>query len=109
MIDAAARLVPGVLGDPTSANEDSFSGSLLDFPHYTRPVGVRGLQVPDILLSGHHEAIRVWRRKEALRNTYLKRPDLLQLETLTEEDKQLLADITQENRAEMSVNRGEEE
>ncbi len=109
MIDAAARLVPGVLGDPTSANEDSFSGSLLDFPHYTRPVGVRGLQVPDILLSGHHEAIRVWRRKEALRNTYLKRPDLLQLETLTEEDKQLLVDITQENRAEMSVNRGEEE
>lgn len=108
MIDAATRLVHGVLGDPTSANEDSFSRSLLDFPHYTRPVEVRGLKVPDILLSGHHEAIRIWRRKEALRNTYLKRPDLLQLETLTEEGKQLLAGINQENRSEVLANRWEE-
>jgi tRNA (guanine37-N1)-methyltransferase len=96
MIDAAARLVPGVLGDPDSAQRDSFSASLLDFPHYTRPPEVRGLTVPDVLLSGNHEEIRRWRRKEALRNTYLKRPDLLRDRSLNDEDRRLLDEVMRE-------------
>ena len=67
LIDAASRLVPGVLGDPSSIIEESFAEPLLEYPHYTRPAEVRGLTVPEVLLSGHHEAIRRWRRKEALR------------------------------------------
>ena len=82
MIDAAARLIPGVLGDAASAIEESFNEGLLEYPHYTRPADVRGMAVPEVLVSGHHEAIRVWRRKEALRNTYLKRPDLLRIASL---------------------------
>lgn len=97
MIDAAARLIPGVLGDPESALRDSFAESLLDFPQYTRPPEVRGLTVPEVLLSGNHEAIRVWRRKEALRNTYLKRPDLLRHRSLNDEDRRLLDEIADEN------------
>ena len=96
MIDASVRLIPGVVGDPASVEEDSFAEPLLDFPHYTKPQTVRGHQVPDVLLSGNHEAIRQWRRKEALRNTYRKRPDLLQRESLTREDRQWLSDISQE-------------
>ena len=96
MLDAAARLVPGVVGDPASVEQDSFVEPLLDFPHYTKPQTVRGYEVPDVLLSGNHEAIRLWRRKEALRNTYRKRPDLLQGESFTQEDQQLLSDISRE-------------
>ena len=96
MIDATARLIPGVLGDPESAQYESFAESLLDYPHYTRPPEVRGLPVPEVLLSGNHEAIRIWRRKEALRSTYLKRPDLLKDQLLNEEDKRLLDDIVRE-------------
>ena len=96
MIDAAARLVPGVVGDPASVEQDSFADVLLDYPHYTRPEGVRGYGVPDVLLSGNHAAIRRWRRKESLRNTYWKRPDVLQDECLTEEDRRLLREISQE-------------
>jgi tRNA (guanine37-N1)-methyltransferase len=96
MIDAAVRLIPGVLGHPESAQTESFAGSLLDFPHYTRPPDVRGLAVPEVLLSGHHEAIRRWRRKEALRNTYCKRPDLLLDRSLSEEDRRLLDEIVNE-------------
>jgi tRNA (guanine37-N1)-methyltransferase len=96
LIDAAARLVPGVLGDPESAIDESFSDSLLEYPHYTRPAEVRGLAVPDVLLSGHHEAIRLWRRKQALRSTYLKRPDLLRDRVLTNEDQQLLQELIRE-------------
>jgi len=96
MIDATARLIPGVLGDPESAQYDSFAESLLEYPHYTRPPEVRGLAVPKVLLSGNHEAIRIWRRKEALRSTYLKRPDLLKDELLNEEDKRLLDAIVRE-------------
>ncbi|WP_455377522.1 tRNA (guanosine(37)-N1)-methyltransferase TrmD [Petrachloros mirabilis] len=96
LIDAAARLVPGVLGDPESVMEESFADSLLEYPHYTRPAEVRGMTVPDILLSGHHEAIRRWRRKEALRATYQNRPDLLRDRVFTEEDRQLLDDIIRE-------------
>lgn len=103
MIDAAARLIPGVLGDPESALKDSFSDALLDHPHYTRPDTVRGMRVPEVLLSGNHEAIRVWRRKEALRNTLRKRPDLIRNEQLTLEDQRLLEELLQEREGQTSV------
>jgi tRNA (guanine37-N1)-methyltransferase len=96
MIDSAIRLVPGVLGDPESALHESFAEPLLDYPQYTRPPEVRGLTVPEILLSGDHEAVRLWRRKEALRNTYLKRPDLLERQIMTKEDQRLLDEIVSE-------------
>ncbi len=93
MIDAAMRLIPGVLGDPHSAQRESFVESLLDFPHFTKPVEIRGMSVPDILMSGNHEAIRRWRRKESLRQTLLKRPDLLNQHTWSSEDRELLEEI----------------
>ena len=103
MIDAAVRLIPGVLGDPASAERDSFAESLLDYPHYTRPAELRGLPVPEVLLSGNHEAIRLWRRKEALRSTYRKRPDLLRDRLLSDEDRRLLEEIVSEETKEASV------
>ena len=109
LIDAAARLVPGVLGDPESVMEESFSDSLLEYPHYTRPVSVRGLSVPEVLLSGHHEAIRIWRRKQSLRSTYLRRPDLLRDRVLTDEDQRLLNEVISEGVTAMSMRGGEEE
>lgn len=102
MIDAAVRLIPGVLGDPESAERDSFAESLLDYPHYTRPAELRGLPVPEVLLSGNHEAIRLWRRKEALRSTYRKRPDLLHDRSLTDEDRRLIGEIVEEGTREAS-------
>jgi tRNA (guanine37-N1)-methyltransferase len=108
LIDAAARLVPGVLGDPDSVVEESFTDALLEYPHYTRPADVRGLTVPEVLLSGHHEAIRLWRRKEALRATYEKRPDLLKDRHFTVEDRQLLDDIIREGVPGTPVRCGEE-
>jgi tRNA (guanine37-N1)-methyltransferase len=108
LIDASARLVPGVLGDPESVVEESFSDSLLEYPHYTRPAEVRGMGVPDVLLSGHHEAIRRWRRKEALRSTYLRRPDLLRDRVLTSEDQRLLNELISEGITTMPVRCGEE-
>ena len=77
VIEATARLVPGVLGDPESHRLDSFSSGLLDYPQYTRPPEFRGLKVPDVLLSGHHGKVAEWRRREALRRTRERRPDLL--------------------------------
>lgn len=103
MIDAAARLIPGVLGDAASTVEESFTEGLLEYPHYTRPADVRGMAVPEVLLSGHHEAIRLWRRKEALRNTYLKRPDLIRDCRLGAEDRNLLNDVMQESLAQIPV------
>ncbi|MDD5560419.1 tRNA (guanosine(37)-N1)-methyltransferase TrmD [Candidatus Methylomirabilis sp.] len=96
LLDAVIRLIPGVLGDEESARYDSFVDTLLDFPHYTRPQSVKGLAVPDVLLSGDHERIRRWRRKEALRRTQVRRPDLLQQAELDEEDRQLLTEIDAE-------------
>jgi len=96
MIDAVARLIPGVLGDPESAVAESFADSLLDFPQYTRPAEMRGQTVPEVLLSGNHEAVRLWRRKEALRNTWLKRPDLLRDRLLGDEDRRLLDEVMHE-------------
>ncbi|WP_455246018.1 tRNA (guanosine(37)-N1)-methyltransferase TrmD [Petrachloros mirabilis] len=108
MIDAAARLVPGVLGAPQSIVEESFTDSLLEYPQYTRPAEVRGMVVPEVLLSGHHEAIRRWRRKEALRATYQKRPDLLKDREFTVEDRQLLDEIIREGVPCAPVQCGEE-
>lgn len=98
MIDAAVRWVPGVLGDPESAKGDSFAGTLLDYPHYTRPATVRGLNIPDVLTSGNHAAIRDWRRKQALLNTLKKRPDLLEKLGCTEEERKMLEELNQERK-----------
>jgi tRNA (guanine37-N1)-methyltransferase len=76
VIDAVVRLLPGALGDEQSATEDSFSGGLLEYPHYTRPREYRGMRVPDVLLSGDHARIEAWRRQQALERTRLRRPDL---------------------------------
>jgi tRNA (guanine37-N1)-methyltransferase len=108
IIDAAARLIPGVLGDPESVVEESFTEPLLEYPHYTRPAEVRGFPVPEVLLSGHHEAIRLWRRKEALRTTYERRPDLLKDRQISLEDQQLLDDIIREGVRGTPVPCGEE-
>ncbi len=91
VIDAVSRLIPGVLGEEDSAQDDSFYNGLLEYPHFTRPRVYRGVAVPDVLISGNHEQIRIWRRKESLRRTRRRRPELLDKITLTEEDKVLLA------------------
>jgi tRNA (guanine37-N1)-methyltransferase len=87
MLDAAARLVPGVLGDPQSAREESFVHSLLEHPQYTRPAEFRGMRVPDVLLSGHHQAISQWRRDQSLQDTLRRRPDLLARAVAAEEER----------------------
>ncbi len=91
IVDAVARLLPGVVGDAASVVQDSFTRGLLDCPHYTRPARVRGHQVPEVLLSGHHGDIDRWRRQQALRRTYERRPDLLPTVALTDEEQQWLA------------------
>ncbi len=93
VIEAAARLLPGVLGDEESAFRDSFGEGLLDHPHYTRPAEFRGRKVPEVLLSGNHGSIEKWRRREALKATLLKRPELLKTAELTEEDKEVLKEL----------------
>lgn len=93
LIDAVSRLIPGVLGSDRSAEEDSFYNSLLEYPQYTRPFDFRGSSVPEVLLSGNHSAISLWRRKEALRRTAVRRPDLLSKANLSKEDKKLLKEI----------------
>lgn len=90
MIDAVARLIPGVLGDPTGAEDDSHSMGLLEYPHYTRPPEFRGWQVPEVLLSGDHGKIEKWRREQALMRTFLKRPDMLEKAELSEEDQRIV-------------------
>jgi tRNA (guanine37-N1)-methyltransferase len=96
VVDAVARLVPGVLGEAASAEEESFSEGLLEYPHYTRPRDFRGFLVPEILLSGHHEAIRRWRRRQSLVRTLGSRPDLLARAELTAEDLELLRRVRAE-------------
>ena len=86
VVDAVARLVPGVVGDAASVEQDSFSRHLLDHPHYTRPASYRGMDVPEVLLSGHHGDIARWRRQEALRRTFERRPDLLDEADLTDSE-----------------------
>jgi tRNA (guanine37-N1)-methyltransferase len=110
IVDAVTRLVPGALGNEASAQQESFtatqkpgvdgpdstcsSGGLLDYPHYTRPADFRGLQVPEVLIGGNHEQIRRWRRQKALEKTLRNRPDLLQKQPLSEEDRELLRKIS---------------
>ena len=91
LIDAVVRLIPNVLGNFSSALDDSFQEAVLDCPWYTRPVEFRGQRVPDALLSGDHERIENWRRRQALRRTFARRPDLLQQIELDEEEQQLIA------------------
>ncbi len=96
VIDAAARLLPGVLGAEGAAAADSFADGLLEGPHYTRPESFRGWPVPDVLRSGHAANIAHWRRREALRRTWTRRPDLLLTAPLTPDDKQFLAVLARE-------------
>lgn len=96
LIDAVSRLVPGVLGHEASAEEDSFVDGLLDCPHYTRPEEINGEKVPEVLLSGNHEAIRRWRLKQALGRTWLRRPDLLKGRQLDQEQQVLLTEFIRE-------------
>lgn len=91
VIDAVTRLLPGVLGDPQAASEDSFAAGLLEYPHYTRPAEFRDWKVPEVLLSGDHARIQKWRRQQALLRTQSRRPELLDTADLSEEDLQLLS------------------
>jgi tRNA (guanine37-N1)-methyltransferase len=93
IVDAVTRLIPGVLGDPGATFEDSHAEGLLEYPHYTRPVEFREHAVPEVLLSGHHAAITRWRRRQALRRTWERRPELLALARLTEEDRAYLQEL----------------
>jgi len=96
IIDAVSRLIPGVLGEEESVYSDSFYHGLLEHPHYTRPREFRGQNVPEVLISGNHEKIRIWRRKESLRRTKTRRPELLARIELSKEDRKLLAEIAAE-------------
>jgi len=114
IMDAVTRLVPGALGNEASARQESFtatlkpgadgpdstcgSGGLLDYPHYTRPAEFRGMAVPEVLVGGNHEQIRRWRRRKALEKTLRHRPDLLEKQALSEEDKKFLAEIGKEEK-----------
>jgi tRNA (guanine37-N1)-methyltransferase len=110
IIDTVTRLIPGALGNEASARQESFhtgaevsngggpdstcaSGGLLDYPHYTRPAEFRGMKVPEVLVNGNHEDIRRWRRRSALEKTLRNRPDLLDEARLSDEDRDLLAEI----------------
>jgi len=95
IVDAVARFLPGVLGEPTSTDDESFSGALLEYPQYTRPAEFRGKAVPEVLAGGNHEAIRQWRRREALRRTARRRPDLLARHRFTREDEQLARGVAE--------------
>ncbi|HYS54949.1 MAG TPA: tRNA (guanosine(37)-N1)-methyltransferase TrmD [Thermoanaerobaculia bacterium] len=97
MADAISRLVEGVVGNADSVVADSFYEGLLDYPHYTRPEEIRGRRVPDVLLSGHHENIRKWRKEQSLRETVQKRPDLLKTAELDDEAKEILRRIENES------------
>lgn len=94
VIDAVARLIPGVLGDPDGAWDDSHASGLLEYPHYTRPPEFRGWQVPEVLLSGDHGRIARWRREQALLRTWKRRPDLLARAPLTPDDREFLKKIS---------------
>ena len=99
VVDAVARQIPGVLGAEGAANQDSYATGLLEGPHYTRPEQFRGWKVPDVLRSGHEAQIRRWRRQQALRRTWQRRPDLLLTVELSEEDKHFLATLAVEEAA----------
>ncbi len=106
VLDATLRLLPGVLGDEQSAEQESFAEGLLDHPHYTRPEIAYGRSVPQVLMEGNHEAIRRWRRKQALGRTSLRRPDLLGSRELSDEDRRLLDEFRAEQLAAPPTARG---
>src|SRR5512134_2358586 len=93
IIDAVSRLIPGVLGDPTGAEDDSHSMGLLEYPHYTKPLEFRGWKVPEVLASGNHAKIEQWRREQALARTYARRPDMLEKADLSKKDKKYIEDL----------------
>ena len=95
LIEAVGRLLPGAVGDAESVARDSFSGDLLDYPQYTRPAEFRGRAVPEVLLSGHHDAIRRWRAREALRRTLLRRPEMIDEARLDDEAREILRQLRQ--------------
>jgi tRNA (guanine37-N1)-methyltransferase len=97
MADACARMIEGVVGNSGSVEEDSFYHGLLDYPHYTRPEELRGMRVPDVLLSGHHEKIRKWRKEQALRATLERRPDLLENAELDEEARRMIREMKEKS------------
>ncbi|HFI0240046.1 TPA: tRNA (guanosine(37)-N1)-methyltransferase TrmD [Streptococcus suis] len=97
MIDATVRLIPEVIGKEVSHTDDSFSSGLLEYPQYTRPYEYRGMVVPDVLMSGHHENIRKWRLEESLRKTYQRRPDLLENYNFTAEELTIFEKIKAED------------
>mgnify|MGYP001282866848 FL=1 len=96
IIDSITRLIPGVLGDEQSAVQDSFTSGLLDHPHYTRPEIIRDKEVPNVLLSGNHEAIKRWRLKQSIVTTFKKRPDLLKQRKLSKDEQKLLDEYLEE-------------
>ncbi len=106
VIDAVARLLPGVLHREASADQDSYMEGLLDCPHYTRPEEVDGMRVPEVLLSGHHAEIARWRKKQALGRTWLRRPDLLRRRVLSEEEQELLLEFQREWRRDRPLAEG---
>lgn len=99
LVDAITRLIPGVLGEPTAPFEDSYAEGLLEYPHYTRPPVFRGHAVPEVLLSGNHAEIVRWRRQQALRLTWERRPDLLERARLTDSDRAYLRQLEDERKS----------
>jgi tRNA (guanine37-N1)-methyltransferase len=97
LIDAVSRLIPGVLGNAQSADNESFSHDLLEYPQYTRPATYKGWSVPDVLISGNHAEIELWRKRESIRRTYKRRPDLLKKAILAAADEKILAQIKSED------------
>ena len=98
MIDSIARLIPGVIKEKASYEDDSFYNGLLEYPQYTKPRVFEGKEVPEVLLSGHHKNIKRWQKKEALRRTYLRRPDLLERYEWSKEDKILFDEVLNEEK-----------
>jgi tRNA (guanine37-N1)-methyltransferase len=96
VVDAVSRLIPGVLGNSESTASESFSMGLLEYPHYTRPSEYKGWKVPDVLVSGNHREIELWRKRESLRRTLTRRPDLLKDAGLSEEEKKILKSLKEE-------------
>lgn len=103
VIDCVVRLREGVLGNENSPQEESFSDGLLEYPQYTRPADFRGMKVPEILLSGHHQKIEAWRRRQALYRTWKRRPDLLAKAPLTEEDQKLIKEWEGQGRIDLGI------
>ena len=98
LIEGISRLIPGVVEDIESVNQDSFQKGILDYPHYTKPEEIDGLTIPKVLVSGNHQKINLWRKKQALGITWLKRPELLKKVKLSKEDDKLLKEYILEYR-----------